>query len=61
MKIKEKLKLPQKIFRPQFEVCTQTNIFQKKKICLQILVFCLHNVVHDALKLEFFPFLFNFF
>ena len=30
-------------FQPQIEFSTQTNIFRKKKFCMQNLIFCVHN------------------
>ena len=54
--------LPQNFFfQPQFEFCTQTNIFRKKKFLHAKFNFFVHNVVLDTIILAFFPFLFNFF
>ena len=55
-----KLKLPQNFFRFFFNVKSNfvhKQTFSEKKICMQILIFFLHNVVHDAQKFKLFPFL----
>ena len=52
---------PKFFFQPQFEFCTQTNIFRKKKFLHAKFNFFVHNVVLDTIILAFFPFLFNFF
>ena len=62
---KSKIEIAPKIFSFFFSTLNQhffsnfalKQTFSKKKICMHILSFCMHNVVHDAQKLEFFPFL----
>ena len=48
-------------FQPQIDFRTQTNIFRKKNFCMQNLIFCVHNVVLDTIKLTFIFFSLNFF
>ena len=48
-------------FQPQIDFRTQTNIFRKKNFCMQNLIFCVHNVVLDTIKLAFIFFSLNFF
>ena len=48
-------------FQPQIDFRTQTNIFRKKKFCMQNLIFCVHNVVLDTIKLAFIFFSLDFF
>ena len=48
-------------FQPQINFRTQINIFRKNNFCMQNLIFCVHNVVLDAIKLAFTFFSLNFF
>ena len=47
-------------FQPQIEFRAQTNIF-RNFFCMQNLIFCVHNVVLDTIKLAFIFFSLEFF
>ena len=57
--------LAQKFFRFFFNrksiFVRKQTFFEKKKICMQNLIFCVHNVVLDTIKLAFIFFSLNFF